>query len=146
MYLYLFNCAVGYIKIFPCTTIMSFADDTRLKRAITKALDLEAVYSWADRVNMHFNKSKFEVLQFWADGSAAPDILYMAQDGGPIEKDCTRDLRVQVGTNLMFSGQVDRAVTITKPLINSTFNHGLHEGPCYTVLTIIKELLRQFES
>ena len=35
---------------------------------------------------------------------------------------------------------------ITKPLINSTFNHGLHEGPSYTVLTIIKELLRQFES
>ena len=29
--------------------------------------------------------------------------------------------------------------------INSTFNHGLHEGPSYTVLTIIKELLRQFE-
>ena len=36
--------------------------------------------------------------------------------------------------------------TITKPLINSTFNHGLHEGSSYTVLTIIKELLRQFES
>jgi hypothetical protein len=35
---------------------------------------------------------------------------------------------------------------ITKPLINSTFKHGLHEGPSYTVLTIIKELLRQFES
>ena len=36
--------------------------------------------------------------------------------------------------------------TITKPLINSTFNHGLPEGPSYPVLTIIKELLRQFES
>ena len=35
---------------------------------------------------------------------------------------------------------------ITKPLINSTFNHGLHEGPSYTVLTIIKEFLRQYES
>ena len=35
---------------------------------------------------------------------------------------------------------------ITKPLINSTFNHGMHEGPSYTVLTIITELLRQFES
>ena len=35
---------------------------------------------------------------------------------------------------------------ITKPLINSTFNNGLHEGPSYTVPTIITELLRQFES
>ena len=29
---------------------------------------------------------------------------------------------------------------ITKPLINSTLDHGLHEGPSYTILTIIKEL------
>ena len=35
---------------------------------------------------------------------------------------------------------------ITKPLINSTLEHGLHEGPSYTVLAIIKELLRQFKS
>ena len=35
---------------------------------------------------------------------------------------------------------------ITKPLINSTIDHGLHEGPSYTVLTIIKELLKQFKS
>ena len=42
---------------------------------------------------------------------AAPDILYMAPEGGLTkEKDCTRDLVVQVGTNLMFSAQVDRAV------------------------------------
>ena len=60
---------------------------------------------------MHFNEVKFEVLRFWADMSAAPDILYMAPDGGPIEeKDCTRDLGVQVGTDLMFSDQVDHAV------------------------------------
>ena len=36
--------------------------------------------------------------------------------------------------------------TFTKPLMNSTFNHGLPEGPSYPVPTIIKELLRQFES
>ena len=36
--------------------------------------------------------------------------------------------------------------TITKPLINSTFVLGLPEGPRYPVLTVIKELLRQFES
>ena len=39
-----------------------------------------------------------------------------------------------------------RKKKITEPLINSTFNHGLPEGPSYPVLTIIKELWRQFES
>ena len=74
-------------------------------------LDLEAVYSLADGVNMHFNEAKFEVLQFWADMSAAPDILYMALDGGSIEKkDCNWDLGVQVGIDLMFRAQVDHAV------------------------------------
>ena len=84
------------------TTITSFADDTRLKRGIleeqdcaTLQLDLETGYNWTDRVNMHCNEAKFEVLRFWADRSAAPDILYMAPDGGLIEeKDCTRDLGV----------------------------------------------------
>ena len=55
--------------------------------------------------------STFEVLLFRADRTAAPDILYMALEGGPIEeKDCTRDLGVQVGPDLMFSAQVDHAV------------------------------------
>ena len=54
------------------TTITSFADDTRLKRGIMEEqdcaalqLDHEAVYRWADSVNMHFNEAKFEVLRFW---------------------------------------------------------------------------------
>ena len=82
------------------TTITSFADNTWLKRGIveeqdcaTLQLDLEAVYSWANRVNMHFSEAKVKVLRLWANRSAAPGILYMALDGGPIEeKDCTRDL------------------------------------------------------
>ena len=41
---------------------------------------------------------------------------------------------------------VYRTAPATPGLLNTTFNHGLHEGPSYTVLTIIKELLRQFES
>ena len=116
--LFLVHIALMGADLSTGTTITSFADDTRLKRGIVEEqdcaalqLDLEAVYSWADRVNMHFNETKFEVLRFWADRSVAPDILYMAPDGGPIEeKDCTRDLGVQVGTDLMFSAQVDHAV------------------------------------
>ena len=116
--LFLVHIALMGSDLSSGTTITSFADDTRLKRGITTeedciALqeDLEMVYSWADEVNMHFNQDKFEVLRFWADKSAAPDILYMSPDGGPIEeKDCTRDLGVQVGTDLTFSVQIDQAV------------------------------------
>ena len=36
---------------------------------------------------------EFELLRFWLDREAAPDILYMAPDGSPIEeKDSLRDL------------------------------------------------------
>ena len=69
------------------------------------------VYSWEDRVNMHFNHDMFEVLRFGADKYTAPDILYMMADRGPIEeKDCTWDLGVQVGTDLTFCDQIDQAV------------------------------------
>ena len=118
------------------TTITSFADDTRLKRGIVEEqdcaalqLDLETVYSWADSVNMHFNEVKFEVLRFWADMSAAPDILYMAPDGGPIEeKDCTRDLGVQVGTDLMFSDQMDHAVVAGSRMAGWVLRSFRHRG------------------
>jgi hypothetical protein len=132
--LFLVHIALMGADLSVGTTITSFADDTRLKRGIieeqdcaTLQLDLETVYNWADRVNMHFNEAKFEVLRFWADRSAAPDILYMAPDGGPIEeKDCTRDLGVQVGTDLMFSTQVDSAVAAGSRMagwVLRTFRH-----------------------
>ena len=60
---------------------------------------------------MVFNAGKFELLRFWPDSAAAPDILYQAPDGGPIEeKDCLRDLGVRVSTDLTFSAQVDMVV------------------------------------
>ena len=53
---------------------------------------------------MIFKAGKFELLRFWVDRDSAPDILYMAQDGGPIEeKECLRDLGVRVSTDLTFS-------------------------------------------
>jgi ribonuclease P/MRP protein subunit RPP40 len=93
------------------TAVSSFADDTRLQRWITSeddcvALqqDLDKVYSWAEEIGMVFNAGKFELLRFWLDRESAPDILYMAPDGGPIEeKECHRDLEVRVSTDLTFS-------------------------------------------
>ena len=100
------------------TGVSSFADDTRLLRGIDSeddcvALqqDLDHVYSWAEEIGMVFNAGKFELLRFWLDQEAAPDILYMAPDGSPIEeKDCLRDLGVRVSTDLTFSTQIDMVV------------------------------------
>ena len=50
-------------------------------------------------------------LRYWADLTSAPDILYMAPDDGPIEeKECTRDLGVQISTDLTFKAQIEKTV------------------------------------
>jgi hypothetical protein len=147
--LFLVHIALMGANLSTGTTITSFADDTRLKRGITEEqdcaalqLDLEAVYNWADRVNMHFNEAKFEVLRFWADRSAAPDILYMAPDGGPIEeKDCTRDLGVQVGTDLMFTAQVDREVAAGSRMAGWIMRTFRHRGRS-VMLTLLRSLVQ----
>ena len=60
---------------------------------------------------MEFNAGKFELLRFWPVREDAPDILYMAPDGSPIEeKESLRDLGVRVGTDLTFSEQINLAV------------------------------------
>ena len=101
-------------NLSPDTVTTSFADDTRLLRGIKDEEDcemlqedLEKVYAWAEEVGMVFNAGKFELLRFWVDKEAAPDILYQAPDGGPIEeKDCLRDLGVRISSDLSFSQQI----------------------------------------
>jgi hypothetical protein len=74
--------------------------------------DLDKVYTWAEDIGMMFNAGKFELLRFWLDRESAPDILYMAPDGGPIEeKDSLRDLGVRVSTDLSFSTQIEMTVS-----------------------------------
>ena len=60
---------------------------------------------------MVFNAGKFELLRFWPNRHKAPDMLYMAPDGGPIEeKECVRDLGVRMSTDLSFREQIDMVV------------------------------------
>ena len=100
------------------TSASSFADDTQLQRGILEEHDcemlqndLDNVYCWAEDIGMMFNAGKFELLRFWTDRDAAPDILYLAPDGSPIEeKDCLRDLGVRVSTDLTFNTQIDLTV------------------------------------
>ena len=134
--LFLVHIALMGGNISDGSDISSFADDTRLQRGIEEEedcvnlqLDLETVYTWAEQVNMKFNQDKFEVLRFWADRSAAPDILYMAPDGSPIEeKDSTRDLGVQIDTDLTFGSQVDRAVAAGSRMAGWAIRSFRHRG------------------
>ena len=97
------------------TSVSSFADDTRLLRGIQDEHDcellqddLDHIYSWAEDIGMQFNAGKFELVRFWLDHDLAPDILYMAPDGGPIdveEKDSLRELGVRLSADLSFNVQ-----------------------------------------
>ena len=54
-------------------------------RASASGVNLDCMYEGT----MKFKPlaGKFELLRFWVDRDSAPDILYMAQDGGPIEEE-----------------------------------------------------------
>ena len=147
--LFLIHIAMMGDNLSTDTDLSSFADDSRLQRGIEDEQDcialqqdLEEVYSWASLVNMHYNEDKFEVLRFWADRSAAPEVLYLAPNGSPIEeKECTRDLGVQVGTDLNFSAQVDRAIAAGSHMVGWALRTFRHRGSG-VMLTLLRSLIQ----
>ena len=102
-------------NLSPGTSSSSFADDTRIMRGVrTKSdcevlqSDLQAVYEWADEVNMTFNSTKFEWVRYSVDKSP-PEFAYLAPDSSAIEgKDNLRDLGVRLSSDLSFSLQVEK--------------------------------------
>jgi hypothetical protein len=66
----------------------------------------------------------------------------MAPDGGPIEeKDCTRDLGVQIGTDLTFSVQVDRAVAAGSRMAGWALRTFRHRGSA-VMLTLLRSIIQ----
>ena len=106
------------------TTATSFADDTRVKRGIqcqqdcaTLQADLRVIYSWASKVNMHFNGDKFECLRICPGKSNPTDFDYLGPDGESIEvKDSLKDLGVYLSSNLSFKVQVEKVVASASKL------------------------------
>ena len=98
------------------TTASSFADDTRVQRGIRSdqdcsdlQADLQVIYDWASRVNMHFNGDKFECLRFWSGSGATPAYQYKGPDNSEIEvKTNLKDLGVQLSSDLSFKLQVEK--------------------------------------
>ena len=131
------------------TTSSSFADDTRVQHGIaaeedcvTLQQDLDKMYSWAGEVGMEFNSGKFELLRFWQNREDAPDILYMAPDGSPIEeKDNLRDLGVRVSTDLTFSSQINSAVQAGSCMAGWALRTFRGRGR-YLMVTVLRSLIQ----
>ena len=70
----------------------SYVDDTRANRSIADTTedcaalksDLEAIYRWAQDVNMVFNEDKFELLRYWPKAGTKPGNFYTDPDGNQI--------------------------------------------------------------
>ena len=91
---------------------------------------------------MLFNAGKFELLRFWLDRESAPDILYMAPDGGPIEeKECLRDLGVRISTDLSFNVQIDMAVMTSSKMAGWALRSFRRRGK-HMMLTILRTLIQ----
>ena len=108
------------------STVSSYVDDTRVTRGISNTptdcmslqQDLEAIYRWADHVNMVFNGDKFEMLRFWPGQAATPNFQYTDPDGNIIEeKKHLRDLGVEVSSDLTFSIHIENVVCASTRMV-----------------------------
>ena len=127
----------------------SFADDTRIWRGVRTEgdcellqADLQSVYSWADEINMVFNSGKFEWMRYAVDAVTAPAFQYTSPDQTDIEqKQNLRDLGVMLSTDLTFSLQIEKVVTVASQMVGwglRTFRG----RSSYLLLTLFKSLVQ----
>ena len=108
----------------PETTATSFADDTRVQRGIQSGqdcsdlqADLQVIYDWAEKVNMHFNSEKFECLRFWPGAGAPPAYKNQGPDKSEIEvKSNLKDLGIQLSSDLSFKVHVEKTIAAASKL------------------------------
>ena len=132
------------------STVSSYVDDTRVTRVITSPSsdcpslqqDLQAVYRWAQDVNMVFNGDKFEMLRFWPGRIPKPTTGYTDPDGNIIEeKSNLRDLGVQVSSDLTFSIHIENVVCAATKMVGwvmRTFSRRSR----FLMLTVWKTLIQ----
>ena len=102
----------------------SFADDTRVQRGVRSEDDcsdlqgdLQHIYTWATKVNMAFNSTKFECLRYQADVEA-PSFQYLAPDNTPRHvKEDLRDLGIRISSSLSFDIHIQNTVTAASRLV-----------------------------
>ena len=94
----------------------SFADDTRLLRAILNAhdcdklqCDLHTIFQWSKDNNMAFNNSKFELLCYGPNQVLKDSTSYLRIDGEKIEeKTHVRDLGVTMSNTATFTEHINK--------------------------------------
>ena len=94
--------------------ISSFADDTRLTRAVSGVRDasslqteLEKIYQWSVENNMMFNSKKFEVVRHGPDDVLKSTTSYTGPDGSIIpDRDHVRDLGVTMSNDCSFQQHI----------------------------------------
>ena len=113
-------------EVSPGTHITSYVDDTRANRSIADTSvdcaalqsDLEAIYRWAEDVNMVFNSDKFELIRYWPRADTKPDTSYTDPAGNIIEeKDHLRDLGVEMTNDLTFNLHIENVVAGANKLV-----------------------------
>ena len=136
-------------EVSPGSTVSSYVDDTRVTRCMNtspdcQALqqDLQAVYRWAEDVNMVFNGDKFEVLRFWPGTVPKPMNNYLDPEGNIIEEKVNlRDLGVQISSDLSFSAHIENVVAAATKMVGwvcRTFRRRSR----FLMLTVWKSLIQ----
>ena len=132
------------------STVSSYVDDTRVTRPISdpstdcQAMqqDLQAIYKWAEQVNMVFNGDKFEMLRFWPRKASKPDHVYSDQSGEHIvEKSHLRDLGVEVSSDLTFSIHIENVVLAFSRMVGWVLRTFRRRSKA-TMLTLWKSLIQ----
>ena len=139
------------------SVISSFADDTRLKRAITTTHDTQLLQSdlnssikWSDDNNMLLHQKKFELICHTADPKNHLDKLpfqqeyceYITADGSIISRQPkVRDLGVTITSDLSWSTHITN-ITDDARKTTSWILSVFHDRSANTLLPLFKSLVR----
>ena len=124
----LFLVLIGDInKDVAASYLSSFADDTRVGKAITSEddvkllqADLESIYRWSTENNMLFNSDKFELLRYKSKDTKTVQMNtnYCSDNGQVIEeKKHVRDLGITMSNDATFSAHIQEKCNAIKSKI-----------------------------
>ena len=105
------------------SSLSSFADDTRLLKAIQTVMDtfelqhdLNMAYTWTNDNNMTLNDTKFQLLRHGCS-EVQKNSCYLSPSGTKIEeKECVKDLGVLMDNDCTFSSHINKVVEKMKEM------------------------------
>jgi len=127
------------------STVLKFADDTKLARPVNKCtdgqelqLDLDSVCSWASHWQMKFNVSKCKVMHY---GKGNLGYNY-SMEGMPVEEaDCEKDLGVTFTTDLKSAAHCKDIYSKANRMLSLISRTIKYKNPA-VLTTVYKSLVR----